>query len=462
VPVDINNIFTTGPNNPDCISCMFPSSNKPVAGTPIGQDPNCNACAGGTTTCPQKGWYTPAAPAFPITADDGLGARYGRQVMRQKYGYDNQHNYQRYVDGLKSPTVPDRDNESHDAANYAPNRNCTNPLFAGSLPDGTDTSPAALCQLPPGARAPSSVFYLVIGGVPNQLITDGNGNLELSLSDADWQAVLGQDPNHYIFDGIDPHMIQSTAPRAGLLPEDAPPTTYDLGTDPVQGREWNTLTANAGIDLQYACVFTLPAPKDCTMKTDCECTGVTVTAPDAAPLCDPNTRTTQVRNRGYPSSRDLLVAKALGAQSLVGSICPADSSGYVGVLAGLVDKMSAALGNGCLPAPLPQMAGGETFCSVIGVYGAGDPGADCTDPGMSPPTADMRPWLAANLQGQTNAQEAVSACVLQQLPSCSDRTQNGWCYESPANGCAQAIAFDQHPEVPLFLLCPVASHLETD
>ncbi|HEX4512123.1 MAG TPA: hypothetical protein VH054_01260, partial [Polyangiaceae bacterium] len=50
-PEDINNPTTWGPNNPDCTSCAFPSSTKPVSGTAIGQDPNCNACAPGATTC---------------------------------------------------------------------------------------------------------------------------------------------------------------------------------------------------------------------------------------------------------------------------------------------------------------------------------------------------------------------------------------------------------------------------
>ena len=61
--------------------------------------------------------------------------------------------------------------------------------------------------------------------------------------------------------GIDPHMIESTAPRAGLQ---APGASYDLGTDPANGREWNTLTSSARIDLQYACTFDLPKSRDCS------------------------------------------------------------------------------------------------------------------------------------------------------------------------------------------------------
>ncbi|HEY2366556.1 MAG TPA: hypothetical protein VGH87_09225, partial [Polyangiaceae bacterium] len=57
---------TTGPNNPDCVSCMFPSMSKPVAGTLVGSDPNCTSCVSGS--CPKQGWYTPASSSVAIAA----------------------------------------------------------------------------------------------------------------------------------------------------------------------------------------------------------------------------------------------------------------------------------------------------------------------------------------------------------------------------------------------------------
>ena len=141
-PEDINNPTTWGPNNPDCTSCAFPGSTKPVKGTAIGQDPNCNACAAGQATCPQKGWYNPPTWSGPPEAIDGLNVRYGSQYMRTRYGFDNQHDVRRYIDGLRAPTVPDRDNEAHAPNPYSmTKRNCTNPLFASDLPDGSDVSP---------------------------------------------------------------------------------------------------------------------------------------------------------------------------------------------------------------------------------------------------------------------------------------------------------------------------------
>jgi hypothetical protein len=411
--------------------------------------------------------------------------------MRQKYGYDNQHNYNRYVDGLRSPTVPDRNNESHDASNYAPNRNCTNPLFAENLPDGSDTSPATLCMLSPGPRTPDLVFYAIIGGVPNQLLTDSNGNFKLDLADSDWQAILGQDPDHYVFDGIDPHMIQSTAPRAGLLPQDAPPTgAYNLGSDPVQGREWNTLTSTAAIDLQYACTFDLPAPKDCTATANqgaCDCTGTAASAPDGPPLCDPTTRTTQTKGKSYPQSRYQLVAKALGSQAVVASICAQNVTGstssptfgYNGAMQAIVNRLKNALSGQCLPQQLTAASDGTIPCLILIEYpsqmqtgSAGnftDPPGSCTDAGMSilgkGSMADPDGSLLARFnQGYLAAlgdagvgQTPPVVCEYQQLlqsamagnntytgATCEGQPNPGWCYVSGAantGGCAQAIKF---------------------
>ena len=335
-PIDPKNVASTGPNNPDCASCAFPSSVKPVKGTPIGQDPNCNACAGGMATCPQKGWYTPASLSTPPLAADGLNVRY-TNAMRGRYGLDPQWNVQRYVDGLHSRVVPDRAHEVHDATQYASTqKNCQNPLFAASLPDGSDVTPGALCNLQDGPRDSSLVYYLIIGGVPWQLLAQDPLNpslpLKRTLDTADWRRIVGTDPAHYVYDGIDPHMIESVVPRAGL---EAPGSSYSTGGDVINGREWNTLTSNAAIDLQYACVFDLAQPKDCTSPANanaCDCTGSAASAPDGPPLCDPNVRTTQIRGKAYPTIRELRVAEGLENQGVVASICPKNQTSYFEVL----------------------------------------------------------------------------------------------------------------------------------
>ncbi len=327
VPVDNNP--TAGPNNPDCVSCEFPNSNKPKAGTPVGQDPNCQ----------QKPWYDPATPATPIATADGLNVRYASQMMRARYGYDNQPSIQRYVDGLTLATVPDRTDQT---------KNCSNPLFAAKLPDGSDTSSDAMCKLAVGSRTPDLVFYALIGGVPNDLV----GN---------WTAMLGADPAHYIMDGIDPRMIQSTAPRAGVM------------------SDWNTLNSPAGIDLEYACTFTLPAPRDCSAGNDpsCECNGVV----GGPPLCDSQNPKVQTLGKAYPTIRELRVAQALGAQAVVGSIC---SNDYAPTMTRIVDTLGkSALSNDCLQ---PTTSG----CELLLIYpNRSNQSAGCTDPGTSQPTSDL-------------------------------------------------------------------------
>jgi hypothetical protein len=463
-PINVNtNPPSGGSNDPDCVSCAFPLSTKPVSGQPISADPNCNACANGTTGCPQNGWYTPAATSAPIAAADGLNVRYSRQIMRAKYGFDNQFNYNRYVDGLRLPAVPDRNNESHDSASYTPTRNCTNPLFAASLPDGSDLTPGTLCQLTVGSRTPDLVFYAIIGGVPNDLVTDANGNVKLNLAASDWTKILGENPDYYDFNGIDPRMIQSTSARAGL---EQPLNPYNTGTNGY--REWNTLTSGAGIDLEYACTFPLPTPKDCTLavnKGACDCdptTGTATTAWDGPPLCQPTStgpRTTQIYGKAYPQSRYQLVAKALGAQAVVASICAqvvtgdtsAPTYGYNGAMQAIVNRLKSALDGQCLPQPLVPASDGTIPCEVLVEYPSQtNQAAGCTDPGMSQPTQDVLTRFDASI-GDSGINPPV-VCVFQQLiqgtnytgGTCQSSTDQGWCYVSgPGNtgGCAQAIKF---------------------
>ena len=306
-PVDPNNPTKTGPSNPDCTSCGF-VGNKPIAGTPIASDPNCQASCGANCT----GYYT--------LQDDGINVRYTND-MKRRYGLDPQFPVQRYVDGLSSRTVPDREGEHKGGAgSYLGTKDCTNPLFAASLPsDGN----GELCKLPDGPRGAGLVYYLVIGGVPWQLLAVDpfatTAPLKSSLTDQDWTRIVGKDPSTYQTDGIDPHMIESTLPRASL-----PPPSANDATDPVHGREWNTHTSPVGIDLQYACTFPLTTTKDCNdpqFVASCDCQGP-ATSPDGPPLCDPQNRSTQIRGKAYPTIRELRVAKGLGAQGVVASICP--------------------------------------------------------------------------------------------------------------------------------------------
>jgi hypothetical protein len=470
-PVDPNKVANTGPNNPDCTSCAFTGS-KPVSGQPIASDPNCLSCAAGAS-CPQKGWYTPQ--------QDGLNVRY-TDDMKRRYGLDPQWSVQRYVDGLTLGRVPDRDNETHGPDYGTTVPNCTNPLFAQNLPDGSDTSHDALCNLQPGSRTPDLVFYALIGGVPNELLYDPSGNFKPNLGTADWTRILGKAPSTYQLDGIDPHMIESIGPRPGLQ---TPGASYTLGTDPDHGREWNTLTSPAGIDLQYACTYPLPVARDCTQPQNagaCDCVATATSAPDGPPLCDPANRNMQIRGKAYPTIRELRVAEGLGKQAVVASLCardtnPADAAlpayGYNPAMQGIVNRLRTTLGGECLAATLPVTAAGTSSCVVLVVFTAQtDQASGCTLPGYTQPPADLlqlfqQQWAAQ--QGNVNAPVPV-LCQLQQLaagtdyapPSCDLAPTNppGWCYvqNDPVSGCSAEVRFSPQGEPPagtsVTLACP--------
>jgi hypothetical protein len=342
--LDPNNPSKTGPNDPNCTSCAFVCPYDP------NRCPNYLNGAGFVGNVPMAcggkgngGYLDPS--------DDALNVRAFHQ--KQRFGVDAQFPVDRYVTGLSSFTVPDRDHE-HDAnGNYAPSLDCDNPLFSMNLPADASSD---LCHLPPGPRTPSQVFFVDIGGVPHQLLQTDPSNPDspqkTTLSATDWTTVLGADPLHYAFAGADFHMLESEADRAG---SSCPDTAAD-DCDPINGREWATNKS----DLQFACIFPLAMALDCTSpgpgdqyKGACACATGALNA--NTQLCE-KTGTgytqTQINGRAYPTIRPLAVARALGSQSVVGSICPIHAKeaaagdplyGYRPTLQALTDRLSSAL-----------------------------------------------------------------------------------------------------------------------
>ncbi len=332
----------------------------------------------GTAACTQN----PADPACTTLAtsdpapynsptDWGFDMNLRHAHMKAKYGIDPQYPVARYVTGLSSPTVPDRAGEYPSGANsYVGTNDCTNPLFAASLPDGSTLSAgvatsetaadvATLCQLPAGTRSKSMVLFTAIGGVPWQFLHFDPTNPSASeLTASDWVRIVGTDPDNFNYTGIDPHMIESVAARstaaafvtAPPIPalngaggtsaaETAPQAPTAAGTpDPYNGREWNT---NIGphvdleVDLQYACIFKLNAPRDCSRQADgtytvpangfsCDCSATGLTPDELSPVCDPANPTAQLYAKAYPTIRELELAWKLGPQAVTTSICPID------------------------------------------------------------------------------------------------------------------------------------------
>jgi hypothetical protein len=341
-------VCATNPADPGCTSCAFGvTPNDPGCQLPGDRD---------QTGQPQLGYY-------PVV-EDNLNLREYR--MKQRYGVDPQYPISRYINGIKSAQVPDRNGQTHSSKPtdpsgtlcglttggcYNPTNNCTNPLYATSLP----TDPGAdLCHLPtgPSARAPGDgrVVFAAITGVPWQLLTenpsDPNSPFKATLTQADWVKLHGNDPERYDWSGVDPHMWEAIGPNEGpraSLPKPESGDTTDTA-DPMSGREWDTQLA----DQQYACTFQLPQAKDCTLpqyQPACDCTPGRF-----PPLCDGTNHNLQVRGRAYPGIRQLTLVDKLGAQGIVASICPRSVDpnsadfGYRPAVRAIVQRAKQSLG----------------------------------------------------------------------------------------------------------------------
>jgi hypothetical protein len=301
------------PGSPDCTSCGFAATCNPsdAACQKIKNDPECQK---------NGGYYGPT--------EDQLNVRFHR--MKQRYGIDPQFPISRYVDGFTKQRAPSRKGEhlstplggqGEQIGAYLGDADCTNPLFAATLPSapGDET-----CNLPQGPRGKDLVVFAVIGGVPESLVG----------ANPKWNEILGANPALYDTTGQDPHMVQSTRPRPGLPAPSATPG--DNGSDPVHGREWDT----ADNDLQYACTFALPAPRTCSATdTSCDCAN----AASNPPLCGAAAGQ-QLRAKAYPTIRQLRVASELGARGIAGSICPTDATlGYASTMSTLADRLAPRL-----------------------------------------------------------------------------------------------------------------------
>jgi hypothetical protein len=312
------------PGSPDCTSCWFAlSCDVSFPGCErIKADANCKAL--GTTptdTDGPRGYAGFYPPEY-----DSLMVRFHR--MKERFGVDPQYPIARYVRALTKRRVPKRTTDHDKNGNYVDGDACQNPLFAAALPA---SSQEELCNLPDGARSRQLLFFGLIGGVPKSLS-------QPVVAADDWTKLLGANPDAYDFTGIDPHMIQSVAPRPGLPGPSAKPG--DNGTDPDHGREWDTEKS----DLQYACTFDLPAARVCDpWDPSCECRHG-----ENPPLCGSAVSSsevgTKIKGKAYPTVRELRLVKALGDRAAAGSLCSVDrQSGYGPMLHAFADRIGIAL-----------------------------------------------------------------------------------------------------------------------
>ncbi len=386
----------------------------------------CQSCAQGAGASTD-----PACTAAASPGGDDINLRHVH--MKARYGVDVQFPIERYVIALTSTVVPDRNGEyPAGATSYVGTNDCQNPLFAGSLPDGTRTDANTLCHAPPGARTRDAVFYAHIGGVPSQLLHFTPGNPDASaLSDADWVKILGTGPEHYDYTGVDPRMVESFSVTG---PGQAP-------------------------DLAYACTF---------------------------PLVDATGNPTSTMETAYPTVRELLLAQKMGRQGIASSICPIDVTesataddplyGYRPAVEGIIDRIATLMSNSCLPQAIVPNPDGTIECAILLEVPGGGAGTSgtCLHPdcpkaaGLQAPSPALLSTFCADLE-QAYQQEVASqagstagltdpanvpVCQLDQLSSaanpadfqggtCVNGADKGWCYVTGAGAgrCPQAIVF---------------------
>jgi hypothetical protein len=318
--------------------------------------------------------------------------------QKRRFGIDFLHPIERYVSGLTQAQVEDR------YGNVVPN-----PLFFDLIPEDDNSM----------TRNPGMVFLAGVVGVPWQDIARRNEHGEPDLlagidatgvpsggfqssfelvANGTWATILGH-PSCYPFDAGclpgDPHMIESIDPRAGL------PTAAAPLSDPIHGHEHAAAMRD---DLQYACTFDLPVPRDCTATHgSCDCDAV---HNDDPLCCDPGAPsscaydpqapasgfgTMQYGAKAYPGIRHLQVLEGIGYQALVGSICPAQIAdpsrrdfGYRPAIAAVTERLQVAACGSCLPHVLLADADGRVACRVLEARRVSNCEAACAKPGRRP------------------------------------------------------------------------------
>ncbi len=447
-----------------CTSCGFQSlcdATQPSCQR-IKDDANCKESgdAKGTQGDGYNGYYK--------AEDDELNVRFHR--MKERYGIDPQYPIKRYVDGLTKFKVPDRKAEHvitesggrQVIAPYTSTPKCTNPLFAAKLPKEPGDE---LCNLPQSTRSPDLIFFAVVGGVPNQLLHFVPNDPDKSrITNEDWVKILGKDPGSFNFEGIDPHMVQSVAPRTSLGLGGADEARGSNGNDPYHGREWKTEKK----DLQYACTFDLPADKvrTCTAQDQsCDCSPDDTRNP---PLCGQNN--TQIKAKAYPTVRELQVVRALGDQGIVSSLCPIQldkptepTYGYRPAVASIIDRLKNALTTQCLPQKLREPNAPADLVPCLVLAQLSDPSDSCSKYGLQEPKPEIKKTFLEQQRAETgNAGDggldlsALPVCEVPQASpavprgdTCKDNLEPNWCYvendvankKTPAGRCPQALIF---------------------
>ncbi|MCC6214532.1 MAG: hypothetical protein IT376_06660 [Polyangiaceae bacterium] len=436
----------TDPNSPCCRFCIDAEAVVPEGCAPLDQD---SECARGPLSA----------------AEDQVALRCFDQQRR--FGIELLHPVGRYVAGLKDlrlcPASPYGDADCscrgerrrRDALGlpFDARADCAdlvglsvpNPLLLGASAGGG--SP----------RDPGRVFFAGVVGVPWQDLADdaslaGPGLTYLSASELEargrWDVLVG-DPARGV-PPSDPFLRETWDQRLDdgqpiphpLVPEVT--TTPPGVTNPINGNEYEIAGHD---DLQYACTFPLPTPRDCTTAPGlCACRpGLPATA--TRPLCEAGTAV-QVRSGAYPGTRPLALLRDLGDQAVVASICPkvltgeptAAGYGLGPAFDALAERAREVLAPWCLPRALPvDPVTGRSACAVHEVRWREEGGAcGCDEPGRAPAGAAATEAARVAVHAETGSCGALCVCELtpassrdyapcQTEPS-PELARPGWCY----------------------------------
>jgi len=277
-------------------------------------DPCCKSCAQDPGACPVDPTCTnpDGSVALLTPEEDDINLRCWDQ--KRRFGIDFLYPTDRYVEGFSSPQIVNLVGEL-----------VPNPIFSDLDPTDDDT----------GVRDPSQVIVAGIVGVPWQDLARDHQNPAAGMKSAaelaapidaaghsTWDVILGSPATNGV--PLEPLMIESTLPRTGTTFVTAEPLVDATmpNQNSINGHEYTTEARN----LQYACIFPLPADevRDCSDPTleACDCAD----SNNDNPLCevDPATgqRTLQVRAKAFPGIRPLTVLRDLGPQAVVASVCP--------------------------------------------------------------------------------------------------------------------------------------------
>ncbi|MEZ4306449.1 MAG: hypothetical protein R3F14_00150 [Polyangiaceae bacterium] len=426
-------ICDQNPNDECCFSCGSSGPKDKDGNLICADDPTCKDANGNTA------YYT----------DEDKGDHINLRCWNQKrrFGIDFLYGIDRYVEGLSNSSVADRN------GNVVPN-----PVFSDLDPSDENAN----------VRNAGLVFLAGIVGVPWQDIARTNASdipdlktgkdqdgvarggfktfdemlTQLPGKDYNtWDVILGDPSNYPSASSLpkDPLMIESVDARTGQNPITGDPmvtSSTPLGNK-INGHEW---TIGGRDDLQFACIFPLPTPKNCTAGVSCDCDQKV----NDSPLCevDPNTGepTIQVRAKAYPGIRELHVLKTIGAQGIVGSVCPAQLNksgdvdfGYRPAIGAIIDRLKDALRGQCLSRTLTVNEKGQVPCLILEASKVESSKVDacnkCDVAGRDPVSAEHQAAVGA-VQSQNAEQDYNCFCEITQLENADTNVTQTECKNS--------------------------------